>query len=270
MRHDRGLAASPPVRYMLKVEGVCTPPLFLVPLMVSPVTELLFSYGTLRQPGVQRNIFGRELDGRPDAIVGYDLDYVTITDPRVIAASGSDRHPMLKPTDRADAAVEGTVYAVSESDLGPPTTYEVDDYERIAVPLRSGDHAWVYVFRELTRVNHHLTQLAEGRGGTGVLDGQLSVDPDLAMCVRRGLHGMARPSHADVRPLRVGERRGGLPRCNEAASGRVGRRVGVECLQVRGRTDHIVDVEAQRGIRADNVSDVWPRLSVRCSLADRD
>jgi hypothetical protein len=59
--------------------------------MVSLVTELLFSYGTLRPPGVQHDVFGRELDGWPDAIVGYDLDYVTITDPRVIASSGSDR-----------------------------------------------------------------------------------------------------------------------------------------------------------------------------------
>ena len=139
------------MRYILKVEGVRAP-CFLVSLMVSLVTELLFSYGTLRQPGVQRDVFGRELDGQPDAIVGYDLDYVTITDPRVIAASGSDRHPMLKPTDRTDAAIEGTVYAVTEDDLVAADDYEVDDYERIAVPLRSGDRAWVYVFasRRLT------------------------------------------------------------------------------------------------------------------------
>ncbi len=110
------------------------------------MTELLFSYGTLRQPGVQRDVFGTELDGRPDAIVGYDLEYVTITDPRVIASSGSDRHPILKPADRADAEVEGTVYAVSDGQLAAADDYEVDDYERIAVPLRSGDQAWVYVF----------------------------------------------------------------------------------------------------------------------------
>jgi hypothetical protein len=86
------------------------------------VTELLFSYGTLRQPEVQRATFGREIDGRPDAIVGYELDYVTITDSHVIAASGSDRHPILKPTDRPGAAVEGTVFAISEADLAPPTS----------------------------------------------------------------------------------------------------------------------------------------------------
>jgi len=110
------------------------------------VTELLFSYGTLRQPEVQRITFGRELDGRPDAIVGYDLDYVTITDPHVIATSGSDRHPILKPTDRPGAAVEGTVFALSAAELAAADEYEVDDYVRVAVPLRSGDEAWVYVF----------------------------------------------------------------------------------------------------------------------------
>ena len=43
------------------------------------MTELLFSYGTLQQPEVQLATFGRELTGHRDAIVGYDLDYVTIT-----------------------------------------------------------------------------------------------------------------------------------------------------------------------------------------------
>ena len=110
------------------------------------MTELLFSYGTLRQRDVQLSTFGRELDGRPDAIVGYDLDYITITDPHVIATSGSDRHRTLKPTNRADAAVEGTVFAISQAELAAADEYEVDNYRRIAVPLRSGDQAWVYVF----------------------------------------------------------------------------------------------------------------------------
>ena len=109
-------------------------------------TELLFSYGTLRQREVQVSTFGRELDGRPDAIVGYELDYVTITDPHVVATSGSDRHPILKPTDRPGAAVDGTVFDISPAELAAADEYEVDDYRRIAVPLRSGGQAWVYVF----------------------------------------------------------------------------------------------------------------------------
>ena len=110
------------------------------------VSELLFSYGTLRQPDVQLATFGRELDGYVDAIIGYDLDYVTITDPHVIATSGSDRHPILRPTSRPDAHVDGTVFTISDAELAAADEYEVDDYRRISVPLRSGPRAWVYVF----------------------------------------------------------------------------------------------------------------------------
>jgi hypothetical protein len=110
------------------------------------VRELLFSYGTLQLPEVQLATFGRELAGRRDAIVGFELDYVTITDPHVVATSGSDRHPILRPTDRADAHVDGMVFAISEAQLAAADAYEVDDYRRISVPLRSGAIAWVYVF----------------------------------------------------------------------------------------------------------------------------
>jgi gamma-glutamylcyclotransferase (GGCT)/AIG2-like uncharacterized protein YtfP len=108
--------------------------------------QLLFSYGTLRQREVQLTTFGRELNGRDDAIVGYELDWVTITDPHVIATSGSDRHPILKPNDRPGAAVEGTVFTITEGELAAADEYEVDDYRRVLVPLRSGGQAWVYVF----------------------------------------------------------------------------------------------------------------------------
>jgi gamma-glutamylcyclotransferase (GGCT)/AIG2-like uncharacterized protein YtfP len=108
--------------------------------------QLLFSYGTLRQRDVQLATFGRELEGRLDAIVGYELDWIVITDPHVIQTSGSDRHPILKPTGRTDAAVEGTVFSVSAAELAAADEYEVDDYHRVAVPLRSGETAWVYVF----------------------------------------------------------------------------------------------------------------------------
>jgi gamma-glutamylcyclotransferase (GGCT)/AIG2-like uncharacterized protein YtfP len=114
--------------------------------VTSTTTELLFSYGTLRQREVQLTTFGRELDGGPDAIVGFELDWVTITDPHVIATSGSDRHPILKATERQDAAVEGTVFDISATELAAADDYEVDDYTRVAVPLRSGRQAWVYVF----------------------------------------------------------------------------------------------------------------------------
>jgi gamma-glutamylcyclotransferase (GGCT)/AIG2-like uncharacterized protein YtfP len=110
------------------------------------VSELLFSYGTLRQREVQLTTFGRELDGRADAIVGFEVDHVTITDPHVIATSGSDRHPILRPSDRRDAEVDGTVFSITEAELAAADEYEVDDYQRVLAPLRSGGRAWVYVF----------------------------------------------------------------------------------------------------------------------------
>ena len=104
----------------------------------------LFSYGTLRQPEVQVATFGRRLDGHDDAVLGYRLDWVTITDPHVLATSGSDRHPVLVRSDEPDAAVEGSVLMITETELAAADEYEVDDYVRVRVPLRSGAQAWAY------------------------------------------------------------------------------------------------------------------------------
>ena len=116
------------------------------------MSELLFSYGTLQQPEVQRATFGRQVPGHRDAIIGYELDWITITDPHVIATSGSDRHPVLRPTDLADACVDGMAFAISKDELAAADQYEVDDYRRISVPLRSGATAWVYAFAGGLRV----------------------------------------------------------------------------------------------------------------------
>jgi gamma-glutamylcyclotransferase (GGCT)/AIG2-like uncharacterized protein YtfP len=110
---------------------------------------LLFSYGTLRQPEVQLATFGRLLAGRETAVVGFRLEWLTITDPHVIATSGSDRHPLLVPAGEVDgggASVPGTVFEISTAELAAADDYEVDDYRRVLVPLDTGEQAWVYVF----------------------------------------------------------------------------------------------------------------------------
>ena len=38
---------------------------------------------------------------------------------------------------------DGMVFAISEAELAAADGYEVDDYRRISVPLRSGATAWV-------------------------------------------------------------------------------------------------------------------------------
>ena len=121
-----------------------------------PDDVLLFSYGTLQQPEVQLATFGRHLGGERDAIVGHELEWVTIVDPHVIATSGSDRHPVLVASDRPDAAVDGTVFTLTAAELAAADEYEVDDYARVLVPLRSGREAWVYALadREDRRPEH--------------------------------------------------------------------------------------------------------------------
>lgn len=108
-------------------------------------TVLLFSYGTLQLESVQRAQFGRLLDGEDDAMPGYGQSFVEITDPEVIAKSGSNSHPIVVPTGNPADSVPGKVFAITEAELAAADEYEVADYKRVLVPLASGKEAWVYV-----------------------------------------------------------------------------------------------------------------------------
>ena len=81
----------------------------------------LFSYGTLQLPQVQRDRFGRLLDGAPDALVGHRTLMIEITDPDVIATSGTSQHPLVVPSADATDVVEGTVFEISDDELPLPT-----------------------------------------------------------------------------------------------------------------------------------------------------
>jgi gamma-glutamylcyclotransferase (GGCT)/AIG2-like uncharacterized protein YtfP len=108
-------------------------------------TMLLFSYGTLQVKEVQMANFGRYLAGRSDSLPGYTLAPILIADPAVVALSGKTHHLIarrsLKPTDE----VRGTVFEITADELVAADRYEVSDYTRIAVILKSGAQSWVYV-----------------------------------------------------------------------------------------------------------------------------
>jgi gamma-glutamylcyclotransferase (GGCT)/AIG2-like uncharacterized protein YtfP len=106
---------------------------------------LLFSYGTLQLASVQQARFGRLLTGRADALPGYARTLVEITDPQVLATSGERFHPIVAPSGNPDDAVEGKVFQVTPTELAAADAYEVDDYVRVELTLRSGVVAWVYV-----------------------------------------------------------------------------------------------------------------------------
>jgi hypothetical protein len=105
----------------------------------------LFSYGTLQTRQVQIATFGRELDGEPDSLPGFVREMVEIRDASMVATSGATHHPIVRPSGNPDDRVEGTVFAISPAELKAADAYEVDDYVRVEVGLKSGTKAWVYV-----------------------------------------------------------------------------------------------------------------------------
>jgi len=96
---------------------------------------LLFSYGTLQEKDVQIANFGRELEGQEDALPGYTIQILPVS-------NYANAVPSSNPQD----SVAGTVFEVTDDDLTAADKYEEDaDYQRILVTLRSGKQAWIYL-----------------------------------------------------------------------------------------------------------------------------
>lgn len=110
------------------------------------MTHRVFSYGTLRQADVQRELYGRQVPTVADILPGWCLEWLRITDPEVVRISGSDRHPILRGGEPSDL-VEGAYLELTDSELAATDAYEVDDYVRTEVVLGSGVTAWAYLAR---------------------------------------------------------------------------------------------------------------------------
>ncbi|MCW5950704.1 MAG: gamma-glutamylcyclotransferase [Propionibacteriaceae bacterium] len=109
------------------------------------VVEWVFSYGTLRQPEVQQGSYGRLLEGTDDELPGYRLETLSITNPEVVALSGSAEHPVARHTGDLSDVVAGTRFALTPAELRVTDRYESADYTRVRVELASGTRAWLYV-----------------------------------------------------------------------------------------------------------------------------
>ncbi|HET6979144.1 MAG TPA: gamma-glutamylcyclotransferase family protein [Pyrinomonadaceae bacterium] len=108
-------------------------------------TENLFSYGTLQREEVQLATFGRKLESQPDALPGYKLAMIKITDEDFVVKSGAADHRNLQFTGNANDAVAGCVLKVTKEELEQADAYEPEGYERVRVQSRSGLHTWVYL-----------------------------------------------------------------------------------------------------------------------------
>ncbi|MEA3061309.1 MAG: hypothetical protein QOJ94_1090 [Sphingomonadales bacterium] len=105
----------------------------------------LFSYGTLRQPAVQQATYGRLLEGRPDALTGYELAPLAVSSPEVVRLSGKAVHSLARRTGRREDRIEGVVFRLTRAELEATDAYEVDAYARREVRLESGLVAFAYV-----------------------------------------------------------------------------------------------------------------------------
>jgi Gamma-glutamyl cyclotransferase, AIG2-like len=106
--------------------------------------ERLFSYGTLRDSAVQLANFGRLLSGRADSLPGYTLVPIAIKDAAVVALSGKSQHMIARLANAKDE-VGGVVFEITPQELAAADRYEVAEYTRVLVTLRSGTQSWVYV-----------------------------------------------------------------------------------------------------------------------------
>lgn len=106
---------------------------------------LLFCYGSLRQPEVQLDTFGRLLTGYEDVLPGYTVDYVDIEDPHAPPVHGQAVHPIVRFTGQSVDKVVGIALEVTEEELEAADEYEVESYHRVGATLASGHEAWVYI-----------------------------------------------------------------------------------------------------------------------------
>ena len=107
--------------------------------------EFLFSYGTLQLETVQIANFGRPLVGTSDALPGFEQGLLEIDDPAVAASLGKTHYAIARFTGRDSDAVAGTVFSVTADEIQKADKYEIAEYKRVAVVLRSGVRAWAYV-----------------------------------------------------------------------------------------------------------------------------
>jgi len=98
-------------------------------------TQLLFSYGLIRDEKAQLSVLERKLKGKPDTMVGYKI-YDKLL---------KNKYPAITKTHNPKDMVQGMLFNVSNLDLFKIDTYKSLVYSRTSVTLKSGTKAWVYM-----------------------------------------------------------------------------------------------------------------------------
>ena len=101
--------------------------------------EKLFAYGSLQNEDIQKDLFGRILDGTPETLVGY-----VVKDIQIEEEFGIVHYPIITETIKPEDTINGMVYSISLQELRQTDLYEGLHYKRVEVHLQSNQKAWAY------------------------------------------------------------------------------------------------------------------------------
>lgn len=93
----------------------------------------LFTYGTIKDPEVQKKVIGRVAESRNDSLEGYSKSSIVL--------KGITYSILVKGTEE----IKGVVLQLTEDELKKFDVFETAAYRRIMEQLKSGVRAWVYV-----------------------------------------------------------------------------------------------------------------------------
>ncbi|CAH0336171.1 hypothetical protein FVB9288_01846 [Flavobacterium sp. CECT 9288] len=101
--------------------------------------EKLFAYGSLQNEDVQKDLFGRILEGTPETLIGYVVKQIQIEE-----EFGIVNYPIITQTENQEDTINGIVYDISTKELHQSDLYEGLHYKRVEVQLQSNQKAWAY------------------------------------------------------------------------------------------------------------------------------
>ncbi|OAB27173.1 Gamma-glutamyl cyclotransferase, AIG2-like [Flavobacterium fryxellicola] len=101
--------------------------------------EKLFAYGSLQNEDIQKDLFGRILEGTPEKLIGYIVKKIQIEE-----EFGLVYYPIITETNKPEDTINGIVYAITTKELHQSDLYEGLHYKRVEVQLQSKQKAWAY------------------------------------------------------------------------------------------------------------------------------
>jgi len=99
------------------------------------MTEKLFVYGTLQQPGVQKRVIKRVAKSTPDTLLRFRKSTVKID---------GETYQIIEEDPDSDEKIDGLVLDIEKEDFKKIDEYETCAFRRERVTLKSGLTAWAY------------------------------------------------------------------------------------------------------------------------------